>query len=263
MDLAKAVGICLKNPKPAAEYQKHSLDIEQGVDIWTVPTLSGTGAEITPVAVLRGPGEKLGINTRHAAPRVAIIDPRLSEGAEKINRFFAMMDCYFHHYEISVSKTSEENAILDSLDGLALCRDVLSNDMSEYELETAVKSAKASVLGGSDTTGGRVGASHALSCGLSNASPHLPHSVAVTISMLGLSDLYSGGVYEETLRHLDAQKLPVPKARYYGVGKPDIEKMTKTALGMEKLWLSHFGEEWNETVTEEFLREIYSKIVAA
>ena len=74
-----------------------------------------------------------------------------------------MMDCYFHHYEISVSKTSEKGAILDALDGLALSREVLAEDLSEYILERAIKLAKASVLGGSSTIGGRVGASHALS----------------------------------------------------------------------------------------------------
>jgi 3-deoxy-alpha-D-manno-octulosonate 8-oxidase len=42
-----------------------------------------------------------------------------------------------------------------------------------------------------------------------------------------------------------------------------VEKMTKTALGMDKLWLSHFGEGWEKTVTVDFVREIYMKIVEA
>ena len=263
MDLAKAVGICLKNPKSAADYQGWGLDMERGVDVWLVPTLSGTGAELTPIAVLRGPEKKLGINTPLVAPQVAVIDPQLPEGAKKVNRFFTMMDCYFHHCEICVSKTSEKNAVLDALDGLALSKEVLSSDLSEHDLEQSIKSAKASVLGGSSTIGGRVGASHALSYGLSNSSPNLPHSVAVTISMLGLADLYHDRGYEDTLRYLDIQKLPVPRASDYGIGKSDVEKMTKTAISMDKLWLSHFGEEWKKTVTEEFLREIYLKIVVA
>jgi hypothetical protein len=31
---------------------------------------------------------------------------------------------------------------------------------------------------------------------------------------------------------------------------------------MEKLWLSHFGEGYREVVTEEFVRDIYRRIVA-
>ncbi|MDR2522323.1 MAG: iron-containing alcohol dehydrogenase [Synergistaceae bacterium] len=262
MDLAKAVGICLKNPKTAAEYQGWGFDMIPGVEVWVVPTLNGTGAELTPIAVLRGPERKLGINTPCVAPKVAVIDPQLSEGVSKFNRFYTMMDCYYHHYEITRSKTSEKNAILDAEDGLVLSRNVLSRDLSQYDLGTATDSARASILGGSSTIGGRVGASHAISYGLSNSGPTLPHSVAVTISMLGLADLYRGGGYDETLKFLAINKLPVPRARDYGIGVSQVDKMTAAALGMDKLWLSHFGEGWQKTVTREFVRDIYEKIVA-
>jgi 3-deoxy-alpha-D-manno-octulosonate 8-oxidase len=263
MDLAKAVGICLKNPKSAADYQGWGFDMARGSDVWVVPTLNGTGAELTPIAVLRGPQKKLGINTPFVAPRIAIVDPQLSEGVKKFNRFYTMMDCYFHHYEITLSKTSAPDAILDAEDGLKLSRSVLSRDLSEYDLETAIQSARGSILGGSSTIGGRVGASHAISYGLSNASPTLPHSVAVTISMLGLADLYRDGGRDETLRFLEINRLPVPLAKDYGVDASHVENMVKTALGMEKLWLSHFGEGWEKAVTEDFLRDVYTKIVAA
>ncbi|MDR1377045.1 MAG: iron-containing alcohol dehydrogenase [Synergistaceae bacterium] len=262
MDLAKAVGICLKNPKSAAEYQGWGFDMVQGVDVWVMPTLNGTGAELTPIAVLRGPEKKLGINTPFVAPKVAIIDPQLSEGVKKFNRFFTMMDCFYHHYEITQSKTSEQNAILDAQDGLKLSRSVLSKDLSEYALATAIESARASILGGSSTIGGRVGAGHAISYGLSNASPTLPHSVAVTISMLGLADFYRNGGYDETLRYLEINGIPTPKAREYGIESSQVDKMVKTALGMDKLWLSHFGEGWEKTVTKELLRDVYMKIVS-
>jgi 3-deoxy-alpha-D-manno-octulosonate 8-oxidase len=262
MDLAKAVGLCLKNPRSAADYQGWGFEMARGADVWVVPTLNGTGAELTPIAVLRGPRKKLGINTPLAAPRTAVVDPQLSEGAGKFNRFYTMMDCYFHHYEITRSKTSAKDAILDAEDGLKLSRSVLSRDLSEYGLETAILSAQASILGGSSTIGGRVGASHAISYGLSNAGPTLPHSVAVTISMLGLADLYRDGGYDETLRFLEINRFPVPRARDYGIGASDVGKMVETALGMDKLWLSHFGEGWEKTVTEDFLRDVYTKIVA-
>ncbi|MDR1730795.1 MAG: iron-containing alcohol dehydrogenase [Synergistaceae bacterium] len=263
MDLAKAVGICLKNPKSAADYQGWGFDMVRGVDVWVVPTLNGTGAELTPIAVLRGPEKKLGINTPLVAARVAIIDPQLSEGVRKFNRFFTMMDCYYHHCEITHSKTSEPNAILDAKDGLELSRQVLSRDLSNYDLETAIRSVRASVLGASSTVGGRVGASHAISYGLSNSGPTLPHSVSVTISMLALADLYRDGGYEETLQFMKINAIPVPKARDYGIDASQIDKMVQTALGMDKLWLSHFGEGWEKTVTRDFLRDVYARIVAA
>lgn len=87
MDLAKALGICLANPEPAVAYQGWSLSMNKGADIWVLPTLNGTGAELTPIAVLRGPERKLGINNDFVIPSLAIIDPQLSRHVKKINRF--------------------------------------------------------------------------------------------------------------------------------------------------------------------------------
>ncbi len=263
MDLAKAVGICLANPKSAAEYQGYGLDMRRGTDIWVLPTLNGTGAEVTPIAVLRGPERKLGINNNYTAPALAVVDPQLSSGAKKFNRFFTMMDCYFHHYEITKSKTSAPDAVRDALDGLRIAKEVLSQDLSEFDTGRAIRSAMASVLGGSSTIGGRVGVSHAISYGLSNASPTLPHSVAVTLAMLACRDIYTDGGYDDTLRFLEINGFAPPRARDYGIGAQHVEKMTQTALGMEKLWLSHYGDAWRDTVTHAFVEEIYRRIVAA
>ena len=175
MDLAKAAGICYANPLRAQDYQGYGMDMARGLDVWTVPALNGTGAELTPIAVMRGPEKKLGINNPFAAAALTVIDPHLSKGAPAFNRFYTMMDCYFHHYEISRSRTSSADAIADSRDGLELSRLVLSHDLDAWDEERAVISAMASVLGGTSSTGGRVGAAHAISYGLSNSAPFLPH----------------------------------------------------------------------------------------
>ncbi|MDO5116848.1 MAG: iron-containing alcohol dehydrogenase [Synergistaceae bacterium] len=260
MDLAKAAAICLANPEPAQYYQGYGLDMKKGADIWVLPTLSGTGAEITPIAVLRGPEKKLGINNRYAESTVAVIDPQLSAEAPAFNRFFTMMDCYFHHYEIMTSKTSSPEAIADAKEGLALSRELLSRDLSEFSVENAIISAMASLLGGSSSISGRVGAAHAISYGLSNSAPRLPHSVAVAISMSALEEIYPDG-YVDTRRFLEINRLDMPRAADYGIGEKDIEKMTRTALGMEKLWQSCFGEGWQETATPEYIENIYEKII--
>lgn len=260
MDLAKATAICLANPKPAQCYQGFDLDINKGADIWTMPALTGTGAEITPIAVLRGPEKKLGINNHHVQPEVAVIDPQLSADAPHFNRFFTMMDCFFHHCEITASKTSCAEAKADSKEGLEIARSVLSQDLTHYSTPVAVRSSAASLLGGSSSIAGRVGAAHAISYGLSNSAPHLPHSVAVAISICALEDIYPEG-RAETLRFLDANGFSVPKASEYGITAGEIERMTSTALGMDKLWLSCFGEEWRSKATKNYIENIYRRIV--
>lgn len=263
MDLAKAVSICTANPKRAQDYQGYGLDMKRGTDIWVLPTLQGTGAEVTPIAVLRGPEKKLGINNNFTASTVAVIDPTLSDGVPAFNRFYTMMDCFFHHFEITQSKTSAPSAVEDARDGRRLASEVLSVDMREYDLPRAIKSAMASLLGGSSTIGGRVGVSHAISYGLSNSAPKLPHSVAVTIAMLACKDIYKEGGYDETLGFLETNDMPRPRARDYGIDESQIEKMTRTALGMEKLWLSHYGDDWKRHVDHDMIADIYKRIVEA
>lgn len=261
MDLAKAVAICLANGQPAQTYQGYSMEMNKGADIWVLPTLAGTGAEVTPIAVLRGLEKKLGINHRYTAATVAVIDPQLTECVKKYNRFFTMMDCFFHHYEITKSHTSDGEAKLDSVDGLRIAKEVLESSLGEYRLDLAIKSAMTSVLGGSSSIGGRVGAAHAISYGLSNSGPTLPHSVAVTISMLAMEGLYPDG-YADTVKYLKINGMQQPTAKDFGIGADQLEKMTRTALGMEKLWASYWGDDWREKTTPEFIREIYTRILS-
>ncbi len=259
MDLAKATAICLANPEPAQVYQGYGLDMAKGADIWVMPALTGTGAEITPIAVLRGPEKKLGINNKYTEAAVAVIDPSVTSGAPSFNRFYTMMDCYFHHYEIMTSKTSAPEGIEDARLGFALAKEVLSCNLDEYREELAVKSSIASVLGGSSSVSGRVGAAHAVSYGLSNSGPRLPHSVAVTISMCALEDVYPEG-YADTMHFLSVNGREKPKASGYGIDEKDIPKMVKTALGMEKLWHSCFGDNWREIATPAYIEDIYRRI---
>ena len=266
MDFAKAVAICTANPESAATYQGYGLDMKRGADIWVLPTLPGTGAEVTPIAVLRGPEKKLGINNNFTAATVAVVDPQLSIGVKPFNRFYSMMDCFFHHFEITQSKTSAPSAIEDAWDGRRMATEVLTQltkSAGEYDEARAIESAMASVLGGSSTIGGRVGVSHAISYGLSNSAPKLPHSVAVTISMLACKDVYKEGGYDETLKFLELNGMPHPRARDYGIDDTQTGKMTKTALGMEKLWQSHFGDDWKKFVDYDFVEDLYKKILAA
>ncbi len=261
MDLAKAAGICFANPLRAQDYQGYGMEMARGLDVWTVPALNGTGAELTPIAVMRGPEKKLGINNPFAAAGLTVIDPHLSKGAPAFNRFYTMMDCYFHHYEISRSRTSSKDAIADSLDGLELSRYVLSHDLEKWDEGLAAVSAMASLLGGTSSTGGRVGAAHAISYGLSNSAPFLPHSVAVTLAMLALKDVYPEG-HAETLRFLELNGRPLPSARAYGIRPRDISAMTRTALGMEKLWQSCFGpDRWKKLAAPGWIASIYETIV--
>ena len=174
----------------------------KAADIWVLPALTGTGAEITPIAVLRGPEKKLGINNKYTEASVAVIDPALTRHAPAFNRFYTMMDCYFHHYEIMTSKTSAPEGIEDAKLGFALAKEVLSRDLSEYNEENAVKSAIASVL---------AAAAPYLAASVRRTRSHTASATARRIcrtasrydSMCALEDVYPDG-YGDTMSFLAA-----------------------------------------------------------
>ena len=60
MDLAKAISLMMNNPGSSADYQGWDLVKSPGVYKVGIPTLSGTGAEISRTCVLTGPTKKSG-----------------------------------------------------------------------------------------------------------------------------------------------------------------------------------------------------------
>ena len=62
LDLAKAVSIMLTNEGSSSDYQGWDLVKNPAIYHVGVPTISGTGAEVSRTTVLTGPERKLGIN---------------------------------------------------------------------------------------------------------------------------------------------------------------------------------------------------------
>ena len=99
MDLAKAVSLMMTNPGSAAEYQGWDLVKFPGVYKAGIPTLSGTGAEVSRTTVLTGPTRKLGMNSDFTPFDQIVLDPELTKDAPVNQRFYTGMDCYIHCIE--------------------------------------------------------------------------------------------------------------------------------------------------------------------
>ena len=78
MDLAKAVSLMMNNPGSAADYQGWDLVKQAGVYKAGIPTLSGTGAEVSRTTVLTGPTKKLGMNSDFTPFDQIVLDPELT-----------------------------------------------------------------------------------------------------------------------------------------------------------------------------------------
>ena len=80
MDLAKAVSLMLTNPGSSVDYQGWDLIKNPAVYHVGIPTLSGTGSEVSRTTVLTGPEKKLGINSDHTVFDQIVLDPLLTSG---------------------------------------------------------------------------------------------------------------------------------------------------------------------------------------
>ena len=134
LDLSKAVSIMLTNPGSASEYQGWDLVKNKAVYHVGVPTISGTGAEVSRTTVLTGPERKLGINSDFTPFDQVILDPELIKDVPKDQWFYTGMDCYIHCVE-SLDGTYL-NAFSQSYGekALDLCNEIfLENDLDKEE----------------------------------------------------------------------------------------------------------------------------------
>ena len=123
MDLAKAVSLMMNNPGSSADYQGWDLVKNPGVYKAGIPTLSGTGAEVSRTTVLTGPTKKLGMNSDFTPFDQIVLDPELTADAPANQRFYTGMDCYIH--------------CIESLTGTFL--NEFSKSYGEKALQTATK----------------------------------------------------------------------------------------------------------------------------
>src|SRR5580765_6402854 len=128
MDLAKAVSLMMTNPGSSADYQGWDLVKKPGVYKAGIPTLSGTGAEVSRTTVLTGPTKKLGMNSDFTPFDQIVLDPELTTNAPVNQRFYTGMDCYIHCIESLTGTFLNEFSKSYGEKALNLCQEVFMGD---------------------------------------------------------------------------------------------------------------------------------------
>lgn len=254
MDIAKAVSLMLTNSGSSADYQGWDLVKNQAIYHVGIPTLSGTGAEVSRTTVLSGPEKKLGINSDFTVFDQILLDPELIENAPKDQRFFTGMDCYIHCIESlngtylnAFSKAYGEQA-------LELCREVFLGD----EPDSDDKLMMASYCGGMSIAYSQVGICHALSYGLGFVLG-IHHGIGNCIVFDYLEDYYSQGVLEFR-KMMEKHDIQLPRNLMAGVEGDKLEKMVDVALVLEPLWENALGTDWKQIMTRDKIKELYLKM---
>ncbi len=254
MDLAKAVGLMMNNPGSSADYQGWDLVKQAGVYKAGIPTLSGTGAEVSRTTVLTGPTKKLGMNSDFTPFDQIVLDPELTANAPANQRFYTGMDCYIHCIESLTGTYLNEFSKSYGEKALQLCREVYVNKTG-WDTDSDDKLMMASYAGGMSIAYSQVGVAHAVSYGLSYLLG-TKHGIGNCIVFDKLEEYYPDGVKEFKLM-VEKNNIDIPKNICAGLSDDDFNKMIDVSLGMKPLWENALGKEWEKIITRRKLRALY------
>ncbi|CAG37195.1 iron-containing alcohol dehydrogenase family protein [Desulfotalea psychrophila] len=255
LDIAKAVSLMLNNPGSSADYQGWDIIQNRAVYHVAVPTIAGTGAEISRTAILTGPDKKLGINSDYTLFDQIMLDPDLLAGVPKEQWFYTGMDCYIHDVESlngtfinQFSKSYGEKSI-------DLCREVF---LGENDSAQGDKLMMASYFGGMSIAYSQVGACHALSYGLSYVlGTH--HGIGCCITFDYLDEIYPAGV-KEFRQMMDKHEISLPRNLTKGMDDASLDLMVTTALNLVPLWENCLGSDWKNIMTRERTLELFKRM---
>ncbi|MES2477949.1 MAG: iron-containing alcohol dehydrogenase family protein [Bacteroidota bacterium] len=257
MDLAKAVAIMMTNEGLAHEYQGYDLVKKKAVYKVGIPTISGTGAEVSRTCVLTGPTKKLGMNSDFTPFDQIVLDPELIKGVPRNQNFYTGMDCYIHCVE------SLDGTFLNMFSqsygekALAMCQDIyLHKDIWDDESDEQLMMA--SYAGGMSIAYSQVGVAHAVSYGLSYLLG-TKHGIGNCIVFNHLQEFYPQGV-DEFHRMVDKHRIEIPKGVCSNLTDSQFDTMIEVSLGMKLLWQNALGPDWELKMNKEKLRALYERL---
>lgn len=257
MDLAKAVSLMMTNPGSSADYQGWDLVQEAGVYKVGIPTLSGTGAEVSRTTVLTGPTRKLGMNSDFTPFDQIVLDPELTKDAPANQRFYTGMDCYIHCIESLEGTYLNEFSKSYGEKALQLCQKVFV-EKNHWDNESDDQLMMASYAGGMSIAYSQVGVAHAVSYGLSYLLG-TKHGIGNCIVMNHLEEYYPAGVKEFKLM-VAKNQIEIPQGICKGLTDEQFETMMNVSLGMKPLWENALGKDWESIMTREKLRALYERL---
>jgi alcohol dehydrogenase class IV len=122
MDVAAITAVMLTNPGAIRDYFGIGLVKNPGVPVILVPTTAGTGAEVTPNAILTDPEEKLkkAIVSPYILPHAAIIDPLLTVSMPPTVTSSSGIDALTHAIESFTSNNATVLTDLYAKEGITL-----------------------------------------------------------------------------------------------------------------------------------------------
>lgn len=258
MDIAKALSLMLTNEGSSTLYQGLDLIKYPGVYHVGVPTISGTGAEVSMTAVLTGPEKKLGLKCEWTVFNQVVLDPDLLKTVPRNGWFYTGMDTYIHCIESENGRLNNAYSHAFAEQAMKLCREVYLGEKSGQSPENDEKLMVASLMGGLSLTYSEVGVCHALSYGLSKVLGYR-HCYANCVIMNYLEDYYPEGV-KEFKAMVAHHKIDLPQGLAKSWTEKTIAQMAEVAYNLPHMWTHAIGENWKKTITLDLIKKLYKRM---
>jgi 3-deoxy-alpha-D-manno-octulosonate 8-oxidase len=258
MDIAKAISLMFTNEGSSTLYQGLNLIKKPGIYHLGVPTISGTGAEVSMTAVLTGPEKKLGLKCDWTVFNQVILDPELIASVPRDKWFYTGMDTYIHCIESENGTLNNAYSHAFAEQALKLCRDIYLGDNAGQTPENDDKLMVASMMGGLSLTYSEVGICHALSYGLSKIL-HEKHCYANCLAFQHLEDYYAEGV-REFKQMLQYHHITLPQGLSKQWSDDTITAMAQVAYNLPHMWNHAIGTNWQEKITLDTIKDLYKRL---
>lgn len=257
MDIAKAASLMFTNEGSSVQYQGLNLIKKPGIWHCAVPTISGTGAEVSMTAVLTGPVKKLGLKCDWTVCDQIVLDPDLIATVPQDQWFYTGMDTYIHSVEAITGTKKNTFAEAYSEKALEMCRHVyLKLDRTDPKSDELLMVA--SYMGGLSLTYSEVGVCHALSYGLGKVLD-IHHCIANCIAFDKLEDVY-GDYVQEFKGMVKHNKVHIPQGLAKGWSEETISAMADVAYALPHMWDHAFGPDWEQVLDRERIKGWYRRM---
>lgn len=202
LDLAKGVGILLRNPGRGIDYRGMDKVTSPGIPVILIPTTAGTGSEVTKTAsfIDKKNRTKLGINGKYVDCLVSFLDPSLVTSCPSSVTTCAGADALVHAVEAISTNTANAISTLFGVEAVRLLFDALpvaaeQPENTEARAQTLLGSHYAGIAMWNAQGGPASGISYPV--GVHFGVPHgfaggilLPHVVAFNLDR-GYTSAYS------------------------------------------------------------------------
>lgn len=180
LDTTKILSVLATNDKSLRELLGTDLVERTGIPTILIPSTSGTGAEVTPNAIVTIPEEelKIGVVSKFLLPKLVFIDPVLTLGLPKPITAATGMDAFTHSLESFISNKANPISDMFALESIRL---ISSSIIEAYHhgssIEAREKMLIGSMYGGMALTSAGTAAVHALAYPLGGKF-NITHGVA-------------------------------------------------------------------------------------